>query len=73
MIRNRGFTIPELMISIAILGILAAWAVPQYREYVVESRRADAISSMTRILAQQELFFANNNSNYTRQEHDKGI
>lgn len=40
--RHKGFTIVELMIAIAIVGILAAVAVPQYGNYMTESRRTDA-------------------------------
>ena len=39
--RHGGFTLIELMIVIAIMGILAGIAYPQYSQYVQKSRRAD--------------------------------
>ncbi len=63
--RAGGYTLVELMIVLVILGVLASWAIPQYFGYVREARRADAIGSLNRILAQQELFYSNNGSTYT--------
>lgn len=40
--RTAGFTLIELMIAVAIVGILASIAYPSYQRYITESRRTDA-------------------------------
>jgi type IV pilus assembly protein PilE len=52
----RGFTLIELMITVAVVGILAAIAYPSYQKYLVKSRRASAQATLMDIAQRQQQY-----------------
>lgn len=72
--RNKysGVTLIELMIVVVVVGILAAIAVPSYRNYVMRSQRSDATAALLRLAAAQEKFYLQNNT-YTTDVTPAGL
>src|ERR1700730_8393901 len=58
--RLRGFTLLELMITVAIMGILAAVAYPSYRNYVLRGQIVDATNGLSALRANMERYFQDN-------------
>ena len=62
--RNYGFTMIEMLIVLAIIGVLGAIAIPAYRQSTLKSNRADAKITLTRLASLEERFYFREN-NYT--------
>lgn len=58
----RGITLTELMIVVVILGILAAVAYPNYRQFAARAKRNEARAALLQIATNQERFYLNNNT-----------
>ncbi|MGI4938639.1 MAG: type IV pilin protein [Janthinobacterium lividum] len=59
---NRAFTLIEMLIIIAISGILALIAYPSYREAMLKSRRAEGRAALSAAMLEQERWFSSHNS-----------
>lgn len=59
---NKGFTLIELMIVVAIVGILASIAYPSYQQHVQRTNRADATANMLALAQNMERFFTETGS-----------
>ena len=59
---QKGFTLIELMIAVAIIGILAGIALPAYQDYVRQARRSDAGAALLDFAQDLERWRVNNPS-----------
>lgn len=57
--RSAGFTLIELMIAIVLVGVLAAVALPSYRDSVRKGRRSEAFTALSTLQQAQERYRGN--------------
>ncbi|TVO35475.1 pilin [Vibrio algivorus] len=57
---QKGFTLIELMIVVAVIGVLAAIAMPQYQKYIAKSEVASALATLTGAKTNVEAFAVSN-------------
>jgi prepilin-type N-terminal cleavage/methylation domain-containing protein len=62
---SQGFTLIELMVTVAIVAILAAIAYPNYRNYVIRGQLVDATQGLSAVRANMERYYQDNRSYMT--------
>ncbi len=68
----RGVTLLELMIVVVVIGILAAVAYPNYRDFASRAKRNEARAALLQIASNQERFYLNNQA-YTNDMTNLGF
>lgn len=58
--REAGFTLIEILIAIALIGILSAVAIPSYSSYVLRGRLTEAFTTLAAVQPRAEEFWSNN-------------
>ncbi|OGB14766.1 MAG: hypothetical protein A2W72_16830 [Burkholderiales bacterium RIFCSPLOWO2_12_67_14] len=58
--RHQGFTLIELMITVAVVAILTALALPSYQDYVLRGRLVDATTALSSLRARMEQYYQDN-------------
>ena len=71
--RSRGFSLLELMSAIALMVLLASFAIPAYTGYIDDARVSSAIADIGRISIELERFATNNNGEYPATLADVGL
>jgi len=59
---SAGFSLIELMVVVAVIGILAAVAYPAYTNSIIKGKRAEGRAALTELLQQQERYMTQNNT-----------
>jgi type IV pilus assembly protein PilA len=55
---NKGFSLVELMVVVAIIGVLATLAIPNIQKYIAKSRQSEAKTNLSTVYTSEKAFFA---------------
>src|SRR5688572_4133306 len=64
-LKQKGFTLIELMIVVAIIGILAAVAIPAFMDYMKKSKKTEASLQLNKIAKNSKVYY-NTNAQYVQ-------
>lgn len=60
--KTKGFSLIEVMIVVAIIGILSAIALPSYTSYITRSKRTECRAALMQVMQQQERYYTQQNT-----------
>ncbi|MCD9475681.1 prepilin-type N-terminal cleavage/methylation domain-containing protein [Photobacterium phosphoreum] len=58
--KQQGFTLIELMIVVAIIGVLSAFAIPAYKSYVAKSEASTGVATLRALLTNYDMYLQEN-------------
>lgn len=62
MVKVMGFSLMEILITVAIVAILAAFAIPSFNHYLLKSHRSDAYTTILSVQMAEERYRSNNST-----------
>ncbi|GCF91168.1 type IV minor pilin protein PilE [Shewanella sp. M-Br] len=65
-IKDKGFTLIEVMIAVVIIGILASIAYPSYIDYIIKSGRSEGVAAVMKVANLQEQYYLDNRAYTTK-------
>lgn len=71
--RQSGFTLIEMMFTVAIVGVLASVAMPSYSLYVLKARRTEAVVGLHRVWDMQQSYYAGHDEQFATNFDELGF